>query len=224
MSQGWDFLLVGVLGAFIGAGELVSRYRDEPSHVFKAPATYAYLVLNISAALAGLGLIRLFDWTFGMAGGGDKLRVMQVLIAGTAAMVLLRSSLFTARIGNQDVGIGPSIFMNVFLAATDRGVDRRRALARDNLVYDLMKDVSFQRAFKILPAQCLALMQNVPPEEQAALGQQVKALTESDLDDHQKARLLGLTLLNLVGERVLQQVVKNLDPEIRRETSPPSPP
>jgi hypothetical protein len=216
MQQGWDYLWVALLGGLVGTGELISRYRDEPGRVFRAPPAYLYIALNVVAAMAGLALVHLFGWQLGFGeGDSTKVRFAQVIVAGTAAMTLLRSSLFTARVGNQDVGVGPSIFMNAFLLATDRGVDRARALARELILNELTQGVSFQRAYKILPAHCLGLMQNLSPEEQAALGREVAAIESSDLEDHQKARLLMLALLNLVGERVLKQVVASLAPELR---------
>lgn len=215
MEQGWDYAWVALLGGLVGTGELISRYRDEPGRVFRAPSAYLYILVNIAAAVLGLRLIRLFEWKFGMGDGGAKLRYAQILVAGTAAMALLRSSLFTARVGNQDVGVGPSLFMNTFLLATDRGVDRARALARDAMLTEVMQGVSFERAYKVLPAHCLGLMQNLSPDEQAALGRQVAAIRSSDMEDHQKARLLGLALLNLVGERVLRQVVTSLGSDLR---------
>jgi hypothetical protein len=84
-------------------------------------------------------------------------------------MTLFRSSLFTVRAGNQDIAIGPSLFVQTMLAAVDRSVDRLRAQSRAPEVGTIMKGVSYAKA-KALPAYCLQLMQNVPQSEQEKLG------------------------------------------------------
>jgi hypothetical protein len=39
-------------------------------------------------------------------------------------MAFFRTSLFVVRAGDRDVGVGPSGFLRIFLAAADRSVDR----------------------------------------------------------------------------------------------------
>lgn len=45
-------------------------------------------------------------------------------MAGVSAMAFFRSSLFVVRAGDRDVGVGPSGFLQIFLTAADRAVDR----------------------------------------------------------------------------------------------------
>lgn len=211
------YVTVAGLAALVGTGELVSRYRDEPGRAFKSPAATFYLVLNVAAGVFALAMIDVFDWRFGFHAEGNPqaLAWIRVMIAGTASMTLLRSSLFLVRIGNQDVGIGPSSFLMVLLKATDRAVDRRRATERDKIISDVMKDVSFTKAFAVLPAHCFGLMQNLSKEEQAEVAQQVSAIRDAKTSDRAKAYLLGLTLLNLVGARVLRDAIATLGDDIK---------
>jgi len=51
-------------------------------------------------------------------------------MAGVSAMAFFRTSLFVVRSGDRDVGVGPSGFLQIFLGAADRAVDRKRAAAR----------------------------------------------------------------------------------------------
>ncbi len=130
-------------------------------------------------------------------------------------MSLFRSSLFTVRVGNTDVGIGPSSVLKVVLDAADRAVDRKRAAVRDEVIARLMANVSFDKAYQALPAHCFALMQSLPQTDQVAFGQQIKLIQAAQLAPRVKSLLLGLALLNLVGEDVLRSAVNSLGGDIQ---------
>jgi hypothetical protein len=78
-----------------------------------------------------------------------------------------------------------------------------------------MRNISFTRAQVALPAYCLALLQNLAPEDQAALATKVKQIEDTHLDDHLQALLLGLALMNVVGEGVLKSGVESLRRPLR---------
>ncbi|MDA0160413.1 hypothetical protein OM076_09060 [Solirubrobacter ginsenosidimutans] len=81
---------------------------------------------------AAFGVIQAFGWRFGLDATASETAVatLQVIVAGLAAAARFRSSLFTTRVGNQDVGVGPSALLDTLLNAVDRAVDRRRAVER----------------------------------------------------------------------------------------------
>ena len=78
-----------------------------------------------------------------------------------------------------------------------------------------MKGVDFEKAFQALPPYCLALMQNLPAEDQQQLARAVEKLRGGAADPTVKARLLGLELINVVGMDVLTTAVKSLEDQIR---------
>lgn len=205
------------MGALVGVSELVSRYRDEPGKaVFESFPAWFYLLLNASASILALYFARLYGWKFG-ATDPTAIRVTQILAAGFGAMALFRTSLFVVRVGREDVGIGPSSILTIVLQAVDRAVDRRRAEVRDDFVAGLMKTVDFEKAFEALPAHCIALMQNLSEQDQQAFARQVKDIRSSQAPPRAKSYLLGLALLNLVGEDVLKSAVNTLGDEIRQK-------
>ncbi|MEA3350428.1 MAG: hypothetical protein U9Q82_07400 [Chloroflexota bacterium] len=223
MSFDWatlsDFVFVGVLGALVGMGELISRYRDDPWDTLQRKPGLVYVGLNTFVSIAALILIRGFGWTFGA--NSDSVRWTQVLVAGFGAMALFRSSLFTVRISDQDVPVGPNSFLQIVLAAADREVDRRRATIRAERAKTIMKDVSFDNAMVSLPAFCIALMQNLPPNDQAELQEDVDKLAAADVIDAEiKSFLLGAALMNYVGEDVLKAAVASLDDHIHSPAQP----
>jgi hypothetical protein len=203
-----DYALVVCLGSLVGTAELIARYRDAPTRALKTVPAFVYIGVNAIAAGAALALIRIFDWDFGQ--GGDAKRYIQVLVAGFGAIALFRSSLFIVRAGDQDIGIGPSSFLQVLLGSADRSVDRIRARERATSVSDVMQDVSFAKAHVALPTFCLALMQNVNADDQADLGRDIEALRGSAADDRAKVLALGLALMNVVGPTVLRSAVESL--------------
>jgi hypothetical protein len=212
-----DFLTVALIGALVGIGELVSRYRDAPVKALLTWSAGLYVAVNLASSVVALALIRAFDWGFGQT--GDAREMTQVLVAGFGALALFRSSLFLVRVGDQDVGVGPSSFLQILLAAADRDVDRQRARARAQLVGNVMQGVEFGKAIVALPTFCLTLMQNVPADVQEDLGSEIKELATTDMNEDVKTLNLGLRLMNVVGPNVLEVAVAALRTRIAAEGS-----
>jgi len=203
-----DWGLVAALGALVGASELVSRYKDDPISTIKSWPGIVYIAINGAASVAALGLVHAYGW-FGAS------RWTQLLVAGVSAMAFFRTSLFVVRAGDRDVPIGPSGFLQIFLSAADRAVDRKRASARSDAVATVMKDVDFAKAVQALPPYCLALMQSVSPDDQQVLRQSLDALQASGAAPSVKSLLLGVELINVVGVDVLTTAVTSLRDQIR---------
>jgi hypothetical protein len=130
-------------------------------------------------------------------------------------MAFFRTSIFVVRAGDRDVGVGPSGFLQIFLSAADRAVDRQLAKVRSDAVAKAMKDVDFSKAAKALPPFCLGLMQNLAPEDQKKPEQAMEKLEKSDGEANVKSLLLGLELMNVVGKDVLTTAVTSLGEQIR---------
>lgn len=292
-----DYGLAFALGAMFGAGELVSRYRDNPMRAVACAPGRAYLTLNGLAAVFALLVIHAFDvkagfptladdaatkvppitrsaaqspttvptdpkakppepaptepktqptapgnnaipkgespaeptiWTY-----ANKLRLWRILIAGLSAMALFRSSLFTLRIGTQDVQIGPNELLKRLLFAVDRGVDRVQADRRDAFV---------TAATSALPAwfdppyvestfvtYCFGLMQNVTKDEQQQIATEVARITQQPINPRDQVQLIMLQLLPLLDEVTLAEVIRRHvaggpPPTVRRPPAPPLPP
>jgi hypothetical protein len=208
----WPSVLL--FGAGVGASELIARYRDAPFVALRTGSALWYIFVNAVAALIAYALILLFDQKFGF--DGTKATVVQAMVAGFGAMVFFRSSLFTMKVGDNDVAVGPAIFFQVLLFATDRDCDRQRAKPRSEKVADIMQGVSFEQASDALPNFCFELMQNVPASEVQQFRQVVDALASSSkMGDSVKALNLGLMLINVVGSQVLRAAVKALGEQIQ---------
>jgi hypothetical protein len=209
MNWSWlDWVAVGVLGGVVGASELISRYKDHPGAAIQSLPAIFYVVINSAASVAALGLAQGYGW-FGSS------RLTQVLMAGVSAMAFFRTSLFVVRAGDRDVGIGPSGFLQIFLTAADRAVDRKRAAARSDAVVGAMRGVDYAKAKVALPPYCLALMQNVSQEDQSELDRALDDVDREEAEPSVKALLLGIELINVVGADVLTTAVRSLGDQIR---------
>lgn len=209
-----------ILGALFGLTELVSRYRDEPTRALWSWAAIFYILINALASALALNLIHVFRWVADDNALPMQISYKEVLLAGFGAMALFRSSLFIIRLGNVDVGFGPVFILQILLGAADRAVDRQRGRSRSSEVSNIMAEVSFDKAKEILPSYCLALMQNLPKEEQEALAQVVATISNTSISDatvanRQKSVLLGLALMNVIGTDLLEQAVKSLGSDIK---------
>ena len=104
--------------------------------------------------------------------------------------------------------------------SADRAVDRLRAQARGAAVAKLMEGIDYAKAFEGLPPYCLALMQNVPDEDQQKMLQALALLDKDQtIDTAIKVRILGLQLMNVVGPNVLTAAVESLREQMAGEPS-----
>ncbi|HLV75126.1 hypothetical protein FHX41_3929 [Actinomadura hallensis] len=213
------------LSCLVGVAELVSRYRDRPTTLVRVPSTWAYVLINGAAGAGSLLLLHTFDWRFGVQ-SADVAAATQVLVASLGSMMVFRSAVFTVRVGDEDVAVGPSTLLTALLAAADRGVDRMQAKTRAQEAGEIMRGVSFAKAKLALPTYCLGLLQNVSAEDQADLRTAVDALAGSEMTDGQMALNLGLLLMNVAGPDVLRSAVETLREEIMVDggAAPPVPP
>jgi hypothetical protein len=202
-----EYLLVALLGALVGAVEIVSRYRDQPWSALWGTAAIAYMALNGGASCAALGLIRTFGAPFSPTDASQS-ALLEILAAGLAGTALLRASFFFVRVGDRDVGIGPAALLQVLLFATDRDVDRKRAVRRAQNVPKALEGLKYEEVRDALPQYCLILMQNVTRDEEHHLQRELESIRASSGDDATKAVALGMSLVNVVGQRVLESAAE----------------
>jgi hypothetical protein len=215
MDSGWGYAVCAAIAAAIGFAELVTRYRDRPSDLFTSAAAWMYLALNAAASMAALLLVRSFGWDFGAS--GSVIPLVQVLVAGFGSLALFRSSLFTVRVGDADVNIGPSTLLTMALNAADLGVNRHQAKLRSKFVTKSFAKVDFDRAKTALPVYCLNLMEGVPADDQKRLSDEVATLDAAEISKQMKTYNLGVALLRVTGTSILRTAVSDTGSEIRQE-------
>ncbi len=212
-----DRAIVAWFSGFVAYAELVSRYHDSPARLVGAPPTPLYFLINIAAGIAALLIVN----RLGIVANTKAPRLYAILLAGFGAIAFFRSSLFTVRIGDTDVGIGPSALPQSLLAAADRMINRDQAQGRANDVAGTMRDIDFDKARTSLPSLCFLLVENITPADQEGVSDQIKRLAAaSDVSADQKSIILGVYLIRQVGADMLDLAVQALGAEIRRRPAP----
>jgi hypothetical protein len=216
----WLKLLVANLlafgfGAAVGATELIARYRDDPAHALHSRPARLYMVVNGIVGWAAFWLIHSGRMPLPTELFKGHPLLNALVLGGFGGMALFRTSFFNVRIRDRDVPIGPAAVLQIILRAADRAVDRERAGPRADNVRRIMQGVSYERAKSALPSYCYMLMQNVSQEERTDLDQWIVSMEKSEIRDDAKAYYLGLQLMNLVGEVVLERAVTGLADRIK---------
>ena len=186
-----------------------------------APPTPLYLLVNATAGIAAWLIVRN---TGVLSTAGSHQRLFEMLLASFGAVAFFRTSFFTVRVGGTDIGIGPSAVLQALLGAADRMLDRDQAQGRASDVAGIMRDIDFRKAQIALSSLCLTLVQNLTPDDQKGLSDQIKTLADAtDLSDEAKSVILGVYLIRLVGADVLYLAVQALGSQIRHDPAPPPP-
>jgi hypothetical protein len=211
-----QLVCVGLFSAAVGYAELLSRYRDDPGRLLAADPAAVYIGVNMIAGIAALALVKEFA-VFGDAAHPQPHRATyELLLASFGAIAFFRTSLFTVRVGNGDVGIGPSTLLKSVLDSSDQLVDRKQACERADDVTRIMAGVDFDKAKTTLTVLCFTLVQGVSDDQQKLVAEQVKKLADdTTIVPAAKANILGVYLLRQVGSGVLERAVGTLGNQIK---------
>lgn len=203
---------VAVLSGGIGFAELIQRYRDNPARLFAAPPTLIYVCVNMAAAISALALVQVFQ-VFDKSAPHRAL--YEVLLAAFGSIAFFRSSLFTARVADRDVDVGPATLLKSLLATSDQRINLAQARDRVADVAPIMRRVDFARARAALPTLCFTVVENVPKEEQERVAAGITQMgNAADMTDTQRSIILGTLLMRVVGAEVLKSAVEALGDSI----------
>jgi hypothetical protein len=222
-----EYLAAALCGAGLGATELLSRYRDAPFETLKVRSARNYLLINAGLAVVSLFLLQTI--ASGLIPAADtplQKSIYEVLIAGFGGALLFRSAIVRSRIGDADIGVGPSFVIETLLATTDRQVDRQRAIDRADKVAPLMSDLNVAVVTTVLVPYSLSLLQNLSAQERQDIETKVESLVTKKVDEDVKPLIFGLMLVNLVGADALQKAKTSLSSVIdkKRAENPNIPP
>lgn len=207
------FSFVSLFSGLVGFTEIAQRYQDRPLRLLTVPPALVYIYINLAAGIGAYALVEEFDV---FKQDSPHAMVYRVMLASFGAIAFFRSSLFTARVGDIDVDVGPATLLKGLLAMTDTLVNRWQATARADVAANLMRDVSFAKAKGSLSSLCMTTVQYITPEQQADCANAIQKIDVSLTDDVQKSLLLGTYLMQIVGPDVVSRAVMALGDTIRR--------
>jgi hypothetical protein len=206
------YVLVFALGGLLGLTEILGRYIDSPAAAFRSPGAFLYVLVNACASALGLFLLTKLVPDFTNP-------ITQVLLAWLGAMAFLRSSVFRATVGNEEVAIGPAIILDTLLKYADAQVERGRAVDRATRVANVLHSLPLAQAGADLPRLCFALMRNLPVEvRQRVLDEITLIVTDTKRSDAVKVMEIGLVLWNGVGIGTLTGAVDLLKKNLPEST------
>lgn len=203
-----DWVLAFVVGLGTSLVELLSRYRDEPIKVI-ATSHFAWVYLMLNGLLAIIAYLAILDAGFAEDESAIG-RLGLAAAAGLGAAVILRSRVFTARLGDEQVSIGPGYVVDQMLNTIDAQIDRRRALQRVRIVVDVMKGKDFDGSRIHSSTMITGSRQNLSLQDQKDLANQIREVGDRKIPDQEKAYALGFILLDFMGEEFLKAVAINL--------------
>lgn len=210
-----DWVLAFVVGLGTSLVELLSRYRDEPIKVI-ATSHFAWVYLLLNGFLALGAHAMLLDSSL-VDVETEVRRAGLAVASGLGAAVILRSRVFTARLGDEQVSIGPGYVVDQLLGIIDAQIDRRRALQRVQIVVELMKGKDFDGSRIHSSTMITGSRQNLSLQEQKDLANQIREVVDRKIPDQEKSYALGFILLDFMGEEFLKAVAVNL-PTVEQAT------
>jgi hypothetical protein len=188
------YTIVFLIGGLLGLTEILGRYTDSPMAAIKSPGALIYVLVNAFGSVAALYLLAEF------APNAVSSAVSQVLLAGVGAMAFLRSSVFKAKVGTEEVSIGPAIILDTLLKFADAQVDRGRAEDRAAGIAEVIQSLPLAQAAVDLPRLCFALMQNLQLDvRQRVLDDITLVVTDTKRSEQVKVMEVGLVLWSRVG-------------------------
>jgi hypothetical protein len=206
---------VSFFSGLVGFSEIAQRYRDRPLRLLTVTPALIYIYINIAAGIGAFALVEEFQ-----VFKGAHAALYDVMLASFGAVAFFRSSLFTARVGDADVDVGPATLLKGLLSVTDQLINRWQAGDRAEAIARTMRTIDFDKAKDGLSILCLTSVEYITPEQQAAFGNAVKKLSTDVKDPVQRSILLGVYLTQLVGPEVLTRAVSAMGDSIKATPGP----
>ena len=195
-------LLTMIFGAFVGAAEIASRYRDEPFRSIISAPGRTYMAFNALISLAAFCLLARYPRFFGFEAGLEDYLIMSV-VAGFGAMVVMRSKLFNFKNDKDDstISVGPDAVINIFLTSVDRNIDRYRSFDRQALVYQEATKIKRPADAPAFINTFLASYQNLSEEDKREFSGIIESVrAKTDLTDELKLMAISFGFLKISGD------------------------
>lgn len=209
-----DYLFVFALGGLIGVADVFSRYQEAPLRTLSSTGALIRIAVNAAASGIALWIIKAHPFTDMQP---IENTATQIVAAGFGALALLRLSV-KAKIGDQDVSIGPASLVDSILAAADRDANRASAAATVREAFEVKRKVPLYDIATRLAPLCVEAPQTLSDADRRGLYEQIKRCIErADCSDSEKSLLILATLARVVGWDVVHAVADEI---VRQEDDP----
>ena len=183
-----NYILAFAIGATVGWSELISRYKNRPFNILRYGSSLLYIAIN---GIISLGVFSALENTESVKQLSNQSDLIKVIITSSSAMAIMRTSLFNFKHNGKDISAGPVIITEIFLNAAIKACDQDQAEIQLKEVSQIMKNLNFKDFEKDLVPICLTALKGVSNEEQKAIGEEVKKLSNNDYSNQAKSIILG---------------------------------
>lgn len=203
-----SYFITFLIGAFVGFGELLNRFRNGKL-IFRSWTGYVYLLINGGASVLTYSLMDYYNLWFD---GFTSKEPGRIIFCGLSAMFFLRSSFFVYKPKDSEpINIGLASFIQIFLDYAERSFDRLQSIQLLTRVRVVMRNVDFEKAEKDIATICLTLMKDVSSEEQIKLAEEIKKLSTSGLKFAETRSLaMGILVSEIAGADLLEEAVETI--------------
>ncbi|MCB1493256.1 MAG: hypothetical protein KDJ77_15915 [Rhodobiaceae bacterium] len=207
--------LAVVIGAGVGAIELLGRYRDEPFEALRVWGARLYIAINAIVSAIVYGCILIFD--NGLLGEASRYEALlpMAAAAGFGSLALMRTSFARTQVGDSTVEIGPALVIETLLKVADRSVDRHRARQRMVDVPASLEGLDENVPVYALQLVCLDAMQNLGIEERDVVTQKIQVLSRLSAKQgppRLRQVISGMYLQQIIGTEAFREACNAIKP------------
>lgn len=203
-----NLIIVFLFGALFGFTEILQRYPGA-KYNFKVFMSYIYIFLNGIAAIAALLVIKYIQ-TPDAVTEFNSFEIVNILIAGLAGMMILRSSVFSIKHNDETIEVGLATLFQVFLNVVEKRMKNKAAALRLETIEKIMADVNFDTAKQELPLLCTSFIDNFTDEDITKLINKVEEISNLNIENRNKSLQLGRFIASYCDEEILEEAIRKL--------------
>jgi len=204
---GFDSWIAIFVGACVAIIEILSRYNDEPTRIFRSYATWIYILTNSAVALFVLYIAKIVKLEINLLNPNQHPYIYSIIIA-FSAMAILRSSIINIRISDQDNAPGLHSTVTKLLKWVDRIYDRQRSCQILRDIEPIIKNIPFEALSADILLTCIAAMDGISDEERKNLqASQNELAADGSLTPQAKSNHLAISIAKVTGINLLKDSV-----------------
>ena len=204
------YFIAFLLGMATALAEIIGKFKDAPWKALRTSQAVWYLAFNGTVSAFAVYVLTLSGWK-----SVEPLERLKLVVAGgLGAMVVMRSKLFSGKVGDQDISFGPEQIVKVYLDFMERDIDRIRAQSRIDFVRETMEPLKFEEV-KEYTLTMLDSAQTLSAEKRTEIKNGVGTIASSmDIaKPENKAFSLGFLLSKEMGEDFVRKLFEKPRPE-----------
>lgn len=225
----WNFFIVFFVGVLWGMLEIITSYdiryvsgnkkkrrQKQEEDKYKAflereESAWGYIMcyLLLNGVISMISLLLLKYCSNESVCDIKVIEINNILIAGFGGIILLRSSVFSFFKDNREISVGMITIVKSLLDKIDKKIKHNIAAKRICEIYEVMKDVNYDKAKDELPDLCINYIDDFSERDSKELIRAIKEIN-GNLSDVNKSLQLGREIAKYCDIEILKRAVKKL--------------